>query len=160
MSESTARPGASGTAVARALERAGIPFVVTPGPGPEVDLGDHPAPVVIVIDGREEAAARLELGAVTVDLRTGTIVRDGEARSLRRREWALINALARRRGETVPTSVLLSRVWGRLDRRAALHTTLRRLRLRVEADPDRPRWLVTVRGVGVRLEGGGTRPPA
>lgn len=143
--------GGSAAEVVRALEQEGIACRVD-RESPGRDGGRWPASVVIVVGGAGETGARLRLGSVTVDLGAGTCTREGVVHPLRRREWSLLGALAGRRGVTVPTPVLLERVWGRLDRREALHTTLRRLREKVEFDPGRPRWLVTVRGVGVRLE--------
>ena len=54
---------------------------------------------------------------------------------------------------TVPTETLVSRVWSDADGAdpSYVWVTVRRLRRKLEADPDRPQYLVTDRGVGYRL---------
>jgi DNA-binding response OmpR family regulator len=54
---------------------------------------------------------------------------------------------------TVPTDTILNRVWSESDGAdpSYVWVTIRRLRRKVEADPDQPRFLLTERGVGYRL---------
>ena len=56
----------------------------------------------------------------------------------------------------VPTDELLDRVWTDADGAdpSYLWVTVRRLRRKLEADPDRPRYLLTERGIGYRLTSG------
>jgi DNA-binding response OmpR family regulator len=64
----------------------------------------------------------------------------------------LLGALDR----TVPTETLLDRVWSEADGADASYVwvTVRRLRRKLELDPDRPRYLLTERGIGYRLSSG------
>ena len=57
---------------------------------------------------------------------------------------------------TVPTELLLDRVWSEADGADASYVwvTVRRLRRKVEVDPDEPRYLLTERGIGYRLSSG------
>ena len=56
-------------------------------------------------------------------------------------------------GNTVSTETLLDRGWGDTDDAdpSYVWVTMRRLRQKIEPDPDRPIHIVTVRGVGYRL---------
>jgi DNA-binding response OmpR family regulator len=59
------------------------------------------------------------------------------------------------RGETIPREELLRRVWGYngtpSTRTVDVHVAW--LRQKLEADPKRPRWIVTVHGLGYRFTG-------
>jgi DNA-binding response OmpR family regulator len=68
-------------------------------------------------------------------------------------ESRLLHALAANLGEVVPTETLLARGWVDTEEADASYVwvSIRRLRQKIESDPDRPVHLLTVRGVGYRL---------
>jgi two-component system KDP operon response regulator KdpE len=68
-------------------------------------------------------------------------------------ESRLLFALAANLGQTVSTETLLSRGWAETDEAEPSYVwvTMRRLRQKLEVDANRPRHLLTVRGVGYRL---------
>ncbi len=68
-------------------------------------------------------------------------------------ESRLLYALAANLGQTVTTEALLSRGWADTEDAdpSYVWVTMRRLRQKVEVDPNRPVHLETVRGVGYRL---------
>lgn len=74
-------------------------------------------------------------------------------------ESRLLYALAANLGQTVPTETLIARGWSETDDAdpSYVWVTMRRLRQKIEADPDHPKHLLTVRGVGYRLV---ASPPA
>jgi two-component system KDP operon response regulator KdpE len=90
---------------------------------------------------------------LTLDLhRRAATVRGREVR-LTPTESRLLHALAANLGEVVSTETLVARGWADTDEADASYVwvSMRRLRQKVEADPDRPVHLLTVRGIGYRL---------
>ena len=68
-------------------------------------------------------------------------------------ESRLLQALAANLGEIVSTETLLARGWTDTEDADASYVwvSMRRLRQKIEVDPDKPVHLLTVRGVGYRL---------
>lgn len=68
-------------------------------------------------------------------------------------ESRLLQTLAANLGEVVPTETLLARGWSEMDEAdpSYVWVMIRRLRQKLEADPDRPAHLLTARGLGYRL---------
>ena len=70
-------------------------------------------------------------------------------------EFKLLAAFIRRRGRLLTRDQLLDEVWGPdegpTDR--AIDNHIMNLRKKVEPRPDRPRYLVSVRGLGYRFDG-------
>jgi two-component system response regulator MtrA len=94
----------------------------------------------------------LKIGNVEINQISHTIIRDGESIPLTRLEFDLIVALAKEPGRVFTREALLSEVWGY---RPATDTRLvnvhiQRLRAKVEADPEDPKIILTVRGVGYK----------
>ncbi len=77
----------------------------------------------------------------------------GQTVQLTPTESRLLFALAANLGQTVTTETLLDRGWGDSDDAdpSYVWVTMRRLRQKIEPDPNRPVHLVTVRGLGYRL---------
>jgi two-component system KDP operon response regulator KdpE len=69
-------------------------------------------------------------------------------------EYALLKILADNPAQTIPAETLLARVWGpnALDNRNYLKVYVRRLREKIEKNPAKPEYLISVRGLGYRLE--------
>ena len=90
---------------------------------------------------------------LTLDLRRKAATVKGQPVQLTPTESRLLYALAANLGNTVSTEMLLDRGWGDTDDAdpSYVWVTMRRLRQKIEPDPDRPIHLVTVRGVGYRL---------
>ena len=96
----------------------------------------------------------LDLGPdLTLELHRRQAIVRGEAVQLTPTESRLLFALAANLGQTITTETLLSRGWAETDEAEPSYVwvTMRRLRQKLEADPNHPRHLVTVRGVGYRL---------
>ena len=98
----------------------------------------------------------LTVGPIHIDPLRREVVVDGRHVHLKRREFDLLYYLARHAGMTLTRSRLLDAVWtdvipaGRETRTVDVH--VHRLRERIEADPARPRFLHTMRGLGYALK--------
>ena len=100
----------------------------------------------------------LDGGDVEVDLSTRTLTTPAATHQLTPTEARLLQVLAASVDHVVPTDQLLERVWTDADGAdpSYLWVTIRRLRRKLENDPDRPRYLLTERGIGYRLVSGTT----
>ena len=100
----------------------------------------------------------LDQGDVEVDLATRQLTTPSGRHQLTPTEARLLQVLAASVDRVVPTEELLDRVWTDADGAdpSYLWVTVRRLRRKLEADPDRPRYLITERGIGYRLISGTT----
>ena len=98
----------------------------------------------------------LDQGDVEVDLATRRMTTPSGTHQLTPTEARLLQVLAASADRVVPTHELLDRVWTDADGAdpSYLWVTVRRLRRKLEADPDQPRYLLTERGVGYRLVSG------
>jgi DNA-binding response OmpR family regulator len=92
---------------------------------------------------------------VRIDVARREVFRGGRLVTLRPKEFALLLALLRARGRVVSRLDLLRKVWGYADEAETrtVDTHIARLRHRLEADPARPKHIVTVRQVGYRIDG-------
>lgn len=110
---------------------------------------------------RPATTGRTRIGNVELRPEEGEVLRAGSPVHLTRTEFRLLAELAEAGGRVVSREDLLSRVWGYEyygDTRL-LDVHVRRLRRKVEDDPDRPAVVLTVRGAGYKV-GGEPRPVA
>jgi DNA-binding response OmpR family regulator len=98
--------------------------------------------------------ALFHLGAAEVDRKKFTVTMHGRTVALTARELRLLEVFASRRGEVLARDTLLSAAWGTgyLGTTRTLDQHVAQLRKKIEADPEHPRLLVTVHGVGYRCE--------
>jgi DNA-binding response OmpR family regulator len=104
------------------------------------------------------APAALNLGDVRVDFVRMRAWRGRKEFHLTAKEFAVLRLLAEAAGEPVSRERFLDAVWGYgafpTTRTVDNHIAL--LRSKIEANPEEPRWIKTVHGVGYRLEGCGS----
>ena len=100
------------------------------------------------------AAALLEVGDLVIDPAAHTVTVVGQPVDLSPREFALLHTLALAAGRVVSTNDLLAQVWGAEyeGESQGVYVHIRWLREKLETDPQHPRRIVTVRGVGYKLE--------
>ena len=94
----------------------------------------------------------LRIGDLTISVEGHSVKRNGAAIALTPLEFDLLLALARRPKQVFSRETLLEEVWGY--RHAAdtrlVNVHVQRLRSKIELDPERPRIVVTVRGIGYK----------
>lgn len=96
----------------------------------------------------------LRLGERVVDWGAGTVKHHEKSVQLTAKEYALLHKLWENRGNIVTVDALCSTLWDGIlvGYENTLMVHIRRLREKIEEDPSCPKWLVTVRGLGYRLE--------
>ena len=112
-----------------------------------------------LVDRSVEAATR-RFGDLTINEATHEVTRGGELVELTAKEFALLAFLAAHPRQVFSREQLLRQVWdssAEWQTDATVTEHIRRLRGKLEADPDRPAWIVTVRGAGYRFEPSATR---
>jgi len=99
------------------------------------------------------ALARFEFGDVAVDFEHGVATKAGRPVSIAGKELQLLRYLVEHRGQAVSREKLLQAVWdyasGVTSRTVDVHVAW--LRQKLEDNPQAPRWIQTVRGVGYRF---------
>ncbi|HEV7826716.1 MAG TPA: response regulator transcription factor [Mycobacteriales bacterium] len=136
--------------IVRLLEAGADDYVIKPFTAEQL----HARIRAVLRRGAEPVAeAALEVGGLRVDPRSREAVLDGEPLQLARKEFDLLLYLASRPGEVVGKQTLLAEVWhqpyGGSDKTVDVHLSWLRRKLGETASA--PRYLVSVRGVGVKL---------
>lgn len=92
---------------------------------------------------------------LAIDFARQRVLVDGHPVPLTAMETKLLHILMRGSGRTVPTEFLLRRLWPSEDVfEDTLRVHIHRLRSKIEANPSRPRYVVTERGLGYRFPAG------
>jgi len=93
-------------------------------------------------------------GDLRVDVARRSVTRRGAEVELSRKEFDLLALFASRLGQVVTREVCLDTLWWGLELSdtRTLDTHVKRLRQKIEDDPATPRHLLTIRGVGFRLD--------
>jgi two-component system response regulator RegX3 len=171
-------PGLPGTEVCRQLRsRSNVPIIMLTAKDAEIDkvvgleLGaddyvtkpysarELVARIRAVLRRRGDAAEApsegvLEAGPVRMDVERHTVSVDGEPVALPLKEFDLLEFLLRNAGRVLTRGQLIDRVWGAdyVGDTKTLDVHVMRLRAKLEPDPATPKFLLTVRGLGYKLE--------
>ena len=106
------------------------------------------------VERKSKSLTRLKLGGIEIDLARQTATRSRKPVHLTAKEFSMLRLLAEAEGEPVSRERFLDVVWGY----GAFPTTrtvdnhIASLRGKLEKNPDEPRWIKTVHGVGYKLE--------
>ena len=170
-------PGQSGTEVCRQIrQRSNVPVIMLTAKDSEIDkvvgleLGaddyvtkpysarELVARIRAVLrrqgEPEELISATVQAGPVRMDIERHVVSVNGEAVSLPLKEFELLEMLLRNSGRVMTRGQLIDRVWGSdyVGDTKTLDVHVKRLRSKIEADPANPKHLVTVRGLGYKLE--------
>ncbi len=102
--------------------------------------------------GKNQAA--VEIGGIRIDTEKGTVTRDGQEIFLSALEYRLLLVFLNHRGMVLTRSMLLDEIWdaaGDFVNDNTLTVYIKRLREKIEKDPQKPEIILTVRGMGYRL---------
>jgi DNA-binding response OmpR family regulator len=101
-----------------------------------------------------EAARVARFGRIEIDSSLMTIKVDGEPVPTTMREFRLLDYFAHRSSRVFTRSQLLDAVWaeGSFVTQRSIDVYVRRLREKIEPDPENPIYLIAVRGIGYRFD--------
>ncbi|MEI2653473.1 MAG: response regulator transcription factor [Microthrixaceae bacterium] len=102
----------------------------------------------------DTGVTRMRFADLEIVPQEGTVTRNGEEIHLTKTEFRLLVELAANAGRVFSREALLEKVWGHdyFGDGRLVDVHIRRLRTKVEADPAEPRYVVTVRGLGYKLQ--------
>lgn len=98
----------------------------------------------------------LTLGDITIDADKGTVTRGGQDLYLSALEYKLLMMMLNNRGQVLTRDILLEEIWDNAGDYVSDNTLtvyIKRLRDKIEQDPQNPVYIKTVRGIGYKLEG-------
>jgi DNA-binding response OmpR family regulator len=100
------------------------------------------------------ATKTITVGDLIIDVQAHTVTLDGQPIDLAPREFDLLHALAMQINQVVSIDDLLNQVWGAefSGEPQVVYVHIRWLRQKIEHDPGHPRRIVTVHGVGYKLQ--------
>ncbi|HLS03442.1 MAG TPA: response regulator transcription factor [Actinomycetales bacterium] len=172
-------PGMSGTDVCREIRReSSVPIIMVTAKDSEIDkvLGlefgaddyvtkPYSSRELIAriravmrrqqVDSEEIATESvMRTSRIMMDVDRHRVEVDGEPVSFPLREFELLEVLLRNAGRVMTRAQLIDRVWGAdyVGDTKTLDVHIKRLRAKIEPDPGNPTTIITVRGLGYRLE--------
>ena len=95
----------------------------------------------------------IQIDQLTIDYGSRIVTVAGRRVELTPKEFDLLATLAADRGRVFGREMLLERVWGYdyMGESRTVDVHVQRIRHKIEPDPDQPRYLLTVRGIGYRF---------
>ena len=170
-------PGMSGTEVCRTLRsKSNVPIIMVTARDTEIDkvlgleLGaddymtkpysarELVARIRAVLRRRNEPDAEVEAvlssGPVTMDIERHVVSVAGKEVQMPLKEFDLLEFLLRNAGRVLTRGQLIDRIWGAdyVGDTKTLDVHVKRLRAKIEPDPANPQYLLTVRGLGYKLQ--------
>jgi len=106
------------------------------------------------VEAEDPGSPVLQAGPVRMDVDRHVVSVHGDLVPLPLKEFDLLEYLIRNAGRVLTRGQLIDRVWGSdyVGDTKTLDVHVKRLRAKIEPDPAAPRYLITVRGLGYKLE--------
>ncbi|MEN9749723.1 MAG: hypothetical protein RL149_801 [Actinomycetota bacterium] len=106
------------------------------------------------VEPQVEYGSVLEAGGVRMDVERHEVEVDGERVQMPLKEFELLELLLENVNRVLTRGQIIDRVWGSdyFGDTKTLDVHVKRIRSKIEADPARPKHLVTVRGLGYKFE--------
>ncbi len=106
------------------------------------------------VERKSRLPLKLKLGDVEIDLARQSAVRGKKPVRLTAKEFAMLRLLVAAEGEPVSREKFLDVVWGvtAFPTTRTVDNHVASLRAKLEKNPDAPRWIKTVHGVGYKLD--------
>jgi DNA-binding response OmpR family regulator len=100
------------------------------------------------------------LGDLQIDLPSHGVTKNGTEVSLTRKEFEILELFLTRPGEVISRDEFLNKLWGEdvYVTHRVIDTHMAALRRKLEDDPNNPKHILSVRGVGYRLDANSTEP--
>jgi len=100
------------------------------------------------------------LGDLQIDLPSHRVTKNGTEVSLTRKEFEILELFLTRPGEVITRDEFLNRLWGEdvYVTHRVIDTHMAALRKKLEDDPNNPQHILSVRGVGYRLDANSSEP--
>jgi DNA-binding response OmpR family regulator len=101
----------------------------------------------------KETTQTIQIGNITVNWDAGTLTSDTATCQLTAKEYTLLKKLCDNRGKILSIDTLCNTLWtdGNFGYENSLMVHIRHLRSKIEPNPSSPQYLVTVRGLGYKL---------
>lgn len=102
----------------------------------------------------QESVQSLRLGDTTISFDSGTVETPDSTQTLTAKEYAILHKLYENQGKIVTIDALCDTLWpdGSYGLESSLIVHIRHIREKIETNPSEPKYLVTVRGLGYKLE--------
>ncbi len=102
---------------------------------------------------KEAAVERVRFGKLTLDIKGQQLLRDGAPVETSVREFNLLKFFVENRGKVLDRKEILNKVWGYdyFGTARTIDNFITKLRQKVEEDPNDPKHILTVRGVGYKF---------
>lgn len=139
---------------AKALELGADDYITKPFD--HIELLARARSVLRRYQSQKQRRHMLSMGDIQIDFAAHHVTKKGEPVHLTPREFSLLWQLCTREGEVCETRTLVAAVWGDSYVDAAgyiLKNHIRKLRNKIEADPDNPQYILNERRIGYKFVG-------